>query len=374
MHAAVFRGPNKITVEEVKFPSYSSHKGKKNNEEVVLKVNACGVCTYDSRVYRNGHPKVVPPIILGHEICGEINKTITTTTIPNTISSGSSSTRVVVSPVVPCLNCYYCNNKQYNLCINLKEIGSSINGGFAEYIKIPREILQIGGLIPVPDNLSDEEATLLEPLACCLNGFLHIDTNMDTYRVAKKETFCVVIVGDGPIGLLHLQLSKLLLPYAKTIVVGKVPARIQKARSLGADAVIVATNNNDTYVKITTNEVFQATNGIGANLVVVATSNTAALDLALKVANKNSKINIFAGMPKETKISLDSNWLHYNQIAITGSFSSTPAMLHKAARLAANRQVDLSKMITHRYSLDNIEEALLATERYYGLRVVINKF
>ena len=79
-------------------------------------------------------------------------------------------------------------------------------------------------------------------------------------------------------------------------------------------------------------------------------------------------------MPKGTKISLDSNWLHYNQIAITGSFSSTPAMLHKAARLATNRQVDLSKLITHRYSLDNIEEALLATEKYYGLRVVINKF
>jgi L-iditol 2-dehydrogenase len=137
-------------------------------------------------------------------------------------SSNSSSTRVVVSPVVPCLNCYYCNNnKQYNLCINLKEIGSSINGGFAEYIKVPKEILQIGGLIPVPDNLSDEEATLLEPLTCCLNGFSHMGMNTDMHTVTKKEgTFSVVILGDGPIGLLHLQLSKLLFPYAQTIVVG----------------------------------------------------------------------------------------------------------------------------------------------------------
>jgi L-iditol 2-dehydrogenase len=290
-------------------------------------------------------------------------------------TSNNSSTRVVVSPAVPCLNCYYCNNKQYNLCTNLKEIGSSINGGFAEYVKVPKEILQIGGLVSIPDNLSDEEATLLEPLACCLNGFSHMGISTDMHIVTKKErAFSVVILGDGPIGLLHLQLSKLLLPYAKTVVVGKVPARIQKAKSLGADAVIVAANNNDNDVKITTDEVFQATNGIGANLVVIATSNPAALDLALKVASKNSKINIFAGMPKGTKISLDSNWLHYNQIAITGSFSSTPAILHKAARLAANRQVDLSKLITHRYLLDNIQEALLATEKYYGLRVVINKF
>jgi L-iditol 2-dehydrogenase len=370
MQAAIFKGPNRITVEEVKIPGYSYYNRIEDDKEAVLKVNACGVCAYDSRVYRNGHPKVIPPMILGHEICGEFKKTMTANT-PNMIINNGSSRRVVVSPAVPCLNCYYCNNKQYNLCINLKEIGSSVNGGFAEYIKVPREILQVGGLIPVPDNLSDEEATLLEPLSCCLSGFSHIDIN----TVAKKEAiFSVVILGDGPIGLLHLQLSKLLLPHAKTIVVGKVPARIQKAKSLGADATIVAANNNDNDVKITADEVFQATNGIGANLVVVTTSNPAALDVALKVASKNSKINVFAGMPKETRISLDPNWLHYNQISVTGSFSSTPAMLHKAARLAANRQVDLSKIITHRYSLDNIQEALLATEKYYGLRVVINKF
>jgi L-iditol 2-dehydrogenase len=160
------------------------------------------------------------------------------------------------------------------------------------------------------------------------------------------------------------------------ITVEEVPARIQKAKSLGVNATIDAANDNDNDndVKITADEVFQVTNGIGANLVVVTTNNPAVLDVALKVASKNSKINVFAGMPKETRISLDPNWLHYNQISVTGSFSSTPAMLHKEARLAANRQVDLSKIITHRYSLDNIQEALLATEKYYGLRVVINKF
>jgi L-iditol 2-dehydrogenase len=131
MQAAIFRGPNRITVEEVKFPSYSYYYRKENNKEIVLKVNACGVCAYDSRMYRGGHPKVIPPIILGHEVCGEFNKTITTTNIPNmnTIigssnsnsNSSNSSARVVVSPAVPCLNCYYCNIKQYNLCINLKE-------------------------------------------------------------------------------------------------------------------------------------------------------------------------------------------------------------------------------------------------------------
>ena len=135
--------------------------------------------------------------------------------------------------------------------------------------------------------------------------------------------------------------------------------------------------------KETSDNILEFTDGIGANVVIVATSNPAALDLAIKVAAKNSKINIFAGMPKKnnnrnntnnTAVPIDPNWLHYNQISITGSFSSTPSMLYEAARLASTKKVDLTKIVTHRYSLSNIEEAILATEKYYGLRAVINRF
>jgi L-iditol 2-dehydrogenase len=137
--------------------------------------------------------------------------------------------------------------------------------------------------------------------------------------------------------------------------------------------------------KETSDNILDFTDGIGANVVIVATSNPAALDLAIKIAAKNSIINIFAGMPKENSNSnnknsknntvlIDPNWLHYNQISITGSFSSTPSMLYEAARLASTKKVDLTKIVTHRYSLSNIEEAILATENYYGLRAVINRF
>src|SRR5713101_2637636 len=161
MHAAVFYGPDNIVNEEVYY-NYNDKKGG-----VSLRVNACTVCGYDARVYRNGHQKVTPPVILGHEICGEIDKDVVVTNTANnvrtqtTIKAGS---RVAVSPIIACLNCKYCYNKEYNLCINLKEIGSSINGGFAEYVRIPEQILRIGGIVSVPDNLSDEEAALLEPL------------------------------------------------------------------------------------------------------------------------------------------------------------------------------------------------------------------
>jgi L-iditol 2-dehydrogenase len=379
MRAAVFYGPNKIAVEDIKF----NHDCDSDEEgKILLKVNACAVCGYDVRVFRNGHKKVIPPIILGHELCGEIQKTViaTTTMMTNnkekeiTIKKG---TRVAVSPILPCLNCRYCQNQLYNLCVNLREIGSTIDGGFAEYVKIPKKILQIGGLVPVPDNLSNEEAALLEPLACCLNGFFHIGGSSSTAVIKERS---VVIIGDGPIGLLHLQLSKL-YGAAKTIMVGKIPARIQKAKAMGADRTVFVTNDSEEEQQDKNlYNILDFTDGIGADIVIVATSNPKALDFAMKVAGKNSKINVFAGMSSPNQannnndISLDPNWLHYNQISITGSFSSTPSMLREAARLASDREIDLSKVISHQYSLTNIEEAILATEKYYGLRVIINKF
>jgi L-iditol 2-dehydrogenase len=347
MLAAIFHSPNVITVEERQLP--------KSKNGTLIRVSACAVCGYDARVFRNGHQKVKPPVILGHELCGEILETVNTHN-GKVIQSG---TRVAVSPIISCLNCRYCNNKQYNLCTNLREIGSTVDGGFAEYVKIPEQTLQIGGIVPIPAGLTNEEAALIEPLACCINGF----SQMGKINCESRVT----IIGDGPIGLLHLQLSKLY--GAKAIMVGKNVERIGKAKSIGADEVIFANN-----LKQTREDILQYTNGIGANAIIIATSNSAALNLATAIASKGSKINIFGGMPKETKISIDPNWLHYNQISLIGSFSSTPNMLQEAARLAAKKHVDLAKIISHRFSLDHIEEAIGVTEKYYGLRAIINRF
>ncbi len=345
MQAAVFYGPNNLVVEEKKF----TH----DKNETVLKVDACAVCGYDTRVYRNGHKKVKSPLVLGHEICGEALQDINAE--DGVIRSG---TRVAISPVIPCLCCKFCHKHEYNLCDNLKEIGSTVDGGFAEYVKIPQSIIKIGGLVRVPDNLKSEEAALLEPLACCLNGFSQLK------KIEPESS--VLIIGDGPIGLLHLQLSKILY-HAKTAVVGKIPSRIHKARSMGADAAFMFEDG-------TIDDVLSFTEGYGANLIVVATSNPEALSFATKVASKNSNINIFSGFPNGYGFSPDPNWLHYNQVSITGSFSSTPEMLQKATRLVSDGKIDLSKIITHRYSLDDIKQAILATEEFQGLRIVIDRF
>jgi L-iditol 2-dehydrogenase len=379
MRAAVFYGPGNIANEEVycdfrHTPKEAVRSSTRTEGDILLTVKACAVCGYDVRVYRNGHQKVAPPIILGHEICGQINKDIVVADsicsdekhgIRRSIKAGE---RVVVSPIIPCLKCVYCHFGQYNLCLKLREIGSSINGGFAEFIKIPQEVLKIGGLVRVPDNLSDEEAALLEPLACCLNGLYHMSP-----LIRKNEQGTVAIIGDGPIGLLHLQLVRNIY-YGNTVVIGRISERLQQAKSMGANAIVPFAS--DAEFDRSLENALALTDGVGFNVIIVATSNPVALNFALKIASKNSCINIFAGMPKVANafFSLDPNFLHYNQISITGSFSSTPCTLMQAVKLASKGEINLSKLVTHEYQLQDIIKAILATEKYQGLRMVINRF
>jgi L-iditol 2-dehydrogenase len=168
-------------------------------------------------------------------------------------------------------------------------------------------------------------------------------------------------------GLIHLQLFKR-LSSSRVVIVGKVPLRMEKARKMSADAVFA-------YSRDTAPDVLGfAGSSSGAGVIVIATSNPVAFELATKVSARNSKINVFAGMPSGQTFLLDANWLHYNQVSVTGTFSSTPKMLREATRIASEKTIDLSTIVTHKYSLPEIQEAIEVTEKYHGLRAVINKF
>ena len=353
MNAAVFFGPSRISMRQVALTSH-----KQNTKIPLLRVRACAVCGYDVRVFRNGHDKVTPPIVLGHEICAE---TVDDLRLPNDnlIHAG---TRVAISPLIPCLNCTYCLRGMFNLCKTLREIGSSVNGGFAEYVQIPDTTLRIGGIVPVPNTMRDEEASLIEPLSCCINGL----SRLDMRNIDKDHTVC--IIGDGPIGLIHLRLFGLI--GGRTIVVGRIDSRMKAAKSMGADAVLPVNDNPE----LTTRVVSDLTNGIGANTIIVAASNPSALTLATKIASKNAQISLFAGMPKDASFALDANLLHYNQISVIGNFSATPDSMRQAIKLVSDNRINLTEVISHYYSLSDIEDALAATESFRGLRIVINRF
>ena len=346
-HSAVFSGPKNFKIMDLPI-------SRKDND-LLLKTMSCAVCGYDVRVFREGHKKVRPPIVLGHEICA---RTINNLSLPNGQVIPEDK-RVIVSPLIPCLNCHHCNAGHFNSCDNLNEIGSSINGGFADYITIPSNNLLINGIIPIEDNILDDEASLIEPLSCCLNAHLN-------FNIPISGEF-VIIIGDGPIGLIHLQISKLY--GAKTIVVGKIPSRLSEAKSIGADLVLLNNEANESVKKI-----WDYSYRRGGKLIIVATSNPEGIDLALKLAGKNSLINLFAGTSKNKILTIDPNLLHYNQITISGSFSSTPKVMKKAMNLVHEQKIDLKRLITHRFALDEIDKAFAATEGYNGFRSVINSF
>ena len=346
-HSAVFSGPRNFEIKDLPMTS--------KNCNVLLKTLSCAVCGYDVRVFKEGHKKVRPPIVLGHEICA---RTLETLSLPNG-QIIAEDRRVIVSPLIPCLKCHHCNAGHFNCCNKLNEIGSSVNGGFADYINIPENNILINGIVPIESNINDDEASLIEPLSCCLNAYLNINNSVrDEY---------VIIIGDGPIGLIHLQISKLF--GAKTIVVGKIPSRLKEAKSIGADMILL---NNDAEESIRT--IWDYTYEKGGKLIIVATSNPDAIDLALKVAGKNSLINVFAGISKNKFVNIDPNLLHYNQITLSGSFSSTPNLMKKAVDLVHDQKINLRRLVTHRFSLDEIDKAFSITEDYGGLRSVINSF
>jgi L-iditol 2-dehydrogenase len=346
-YSAVFSGPKNFQVKDLPISDEDS--------KVLLKTLSCAVCGYDVRVFKEGHKKVRPPIVLGHEICA---RTLDTLRLP-TNQIIPEDTRVIVSPLIPCLNCHHCSTGRFNSCNNLKEIGSSVNGGFAYYLNIPQNNILINGIIPIPNNIHDDEASLIEPLSCCLNAHLN-------FNIPIRDEF-VIIIGDGPIGLIHLQISKLY--GAKTIVVGKIPSRLNEAKSIGADVILL---NNDPDESIRT--IWDYTYEKGAKLIIVATSDPEAIVLALKVAGKNSLISLFAGISKNKILRIDPNLLHYNQITLSGSFSSTPNVMKKAMDLVHEQKINLSRLITHRFSLDEIDKAFRITESHGGLRSIINSF
>lgn len=357
MKAAIFESPNNISIVERQI--WEPPKGFQ-----LLKVLSCSVCSYDVRVYRTGSFKVKPPIILGHEISAE-----TTSAYKGKNIKLKPNTRVCIYPIIPCLQCWYCENSLYNLCSNLTEIGSTINGGFAGYILIPNKMFEIGGVVPIPDNISNEEASLIEPLACCINGINQVKLP----NINKNIT----IIGDGPIGIMQLKLLLLKFPDSKIEVIGKIPKRLKIAKKAGAtNAILFDKKEKDTEK----NKIKYSEKNESPNLVFVSNNNSKSLDFALNMVNRNGQLVIFSGIknigdPQSKKmISVDPNVIHYNQMTITGSFSSVPANLRTAIDLVSTDKINLKDLVTHRYSLDNLLSAIKSTEEFKGMKAVINKF
>ncbi|MDP4092136.1 MAG: zinc-dependent dehydrogenase [Bacillota bacterium] len=328
MKAAVVYGKNDIRVEDYPTP-------KAGSGEITVKIKASGICATDVKtLLGQGLPKELPTI-LGHEVVGEIYE------MGEGVKGFNLGERVAVYPIAVCGECYYCKNGHHNLCLKEFGLGHGINGGFAEYVKLPAQIINIGGVIKIPDELSYEKAVIAEPLSC---GIAALRKN----RVKPGDR--VVIVGSGPMGLIHLKVSK--WAGATVIMADVLDKRLKIAKQMGADYCINVSEAN------LEEELRKITGGTGAEVVITSLGIPKVIEDSYRLVRNGGILNIFGGPPAGQPITLDPRWVHYGEITITGSFASTPDDFKKALELIASGEIIVEDMISDRFTLDNMLDAV----------------
>lgn len=341
MLALKLYGKENLKVEDVEKP-------RLGRSEAILKVKATTICATDIKAYSYGG-RTKLPIILGHEFAGDICEA----------SEGLESyigKKVTANPNVFCGKCEYCLSGEHVLCPNRYAIGIDVDGSFGEYVRIPSQAFQVGCVHEIPENMSYEEAALVEPLSACFRG---------QTKLGVKPGDVVTVIGSGPIGLMHLKLAKLF--GASKVIMSEVSEhRIKMAERMGADHVV-----NPLKVDIE-KKILELTSGRGSDAVMVAVGSPHAQRDALKVVRKGGRINFFAGLPAGIEqVSIDTNIIHYKQITVLGTSMSTPHEFKRTLDVVASGLVDVKPLITHRFELKNGLKAFSVAMKAEGLKVAL---
>jgi L-iditol 2-dehydrogenase len=336
MKAQVFRGVNNLSYEEVPQPELAA-------DEVLVKVKVVGLCQSD--IKKILYPLYEPPRIFGHETAGEI------ALVGADVRDYRVGQRVVVMHHIPCMHCAYCLNENYSMCDVYKNVTTTAGfapsgGGFADYVKVPGHIVRNGGLIPIPDAVSYERASFVEPTNCCLKA---------VKKAQIKAGDTVLVTGAGPIGLMFIMLCKYF--GAKPIATDLIPARVQKALEVGATAAFDA-RDPDLAAKI-----HALTGDMGVDVSLLAVPSDKAFFQALDCTRKGGKILFFAEFPDAVEIPINPNLLYRREIDLMGSYSSSFRCQALSADIVFNNAIDIDALISDRYHLQDLDQAVdLATK------------
>ncbi|MCT7977382.1 zinc-dependent dehydrogenase [Laspinema olomoucense] len=331
MKAQVFRGVNQLSYEDIPLPELSS-------DEVLVQVRVVGLCQSDIKKIR--YPLYEPPRIFGHETAGVISA------VGEAVTGWQVGQRVVVMHHIPCMHCTYCLNENFSMCEVYKNITTTAGfapsgGGFAEYVKVPGHIVRNGGLIPIPDSVTFEQASFVEPTNCCLKA-------VKKARVEPGQT--VLITGAGPIGLMFVMLVKYF--GARAIATDLLPSRLEKASELGAEAAFDARNPD------LASQVKERTGGMGVDTSILAVPSEKAFFQALDCTRKGGKILFFAEFPDEVEIPLNPNILYRREIDLMGSYSSSYRVQGLATDIVFNKRIDVDKLVSDKYPLKELAAAV----------------
>lgn len=338
--AAVLQSSNNLSVKEMQRP-------RPGQNEVLVKVMACGVCPTDVRKYMGLSSLPGYPFILGHEAAGVIAG------LGENVSGEEYQVgdRVVLEPVITCGICKNCKNGNTAFvgvasCLNYGIFGITVDGGFREYAQVPKNIVN-----KMPDGLSFHEAALAEPVACCLNA-------VEKAELKIAET--VLVIGAGFMGLTHMELAK--LKGAKVIISDVKDERLEVARSLGADMVV---NPKTEDVK---EKILEFNNGEMVDAVMCTVGGNVAFKQGIDVLGHGGRLVIVGGTYPPENICLDPNHIHYEQLKIMGTVSYTNGGFAQTLKLLADGKLSTSVLQSELVPLENLEQAFKDVVDAKGLR------
>jgi L-iditol 2-dehydrogenase len=330
MPAAVYRGANRLSLETVPVPEIT-------DRELLVRVHTCGVCGTDLKKIELG--LVAPPRIFGHEIAGTVVRA------GKLVTKFAPGDRVAVYHHVPCRDCFYCRKKLFSQCAHYRRTGTTAGfepagGGFAAYVRVMDWIVE-SGTIAIPDDVSFEEASFLEPLNTCLKA-------LETAVLQAGEV--VVIFGQGPVGLLLMQAA--IQKGAVVVGLDFIRRRLEISRELGAQ---YALKPNDADLEPT---IAKLTEGRGADLAMVATADARAVSAAQDLVRRGGRVLLFANTVPGEVIPVDVSRICVEEKQLIGSYSSSVELDEKVADLIFTRKINVARLVSHCFPLERFAEAI----------------
>ncbi|MEE8440197.1 MAG: alcohol dehydrogenase catalytic domain-containing protein [Spirochaetia bacterium] len=344
MKAARLFGKQDIRYVEVARP----HAGP---GEIILRTKAASVCGTDVRFFSNGRPGVDEghPITLGHELSGIVDE------VDSDAAGYESGMRVAVAPNFGCGLCDFCVSGQSHLCNMTEAIGVTIDGAFAEFVRIPVAAVRQGNVVEIPEQLSFEEAALAEPLSCVYNAY---------ERIGIHPGEVVLIIGSGPIGIMHAKVA-LMAGAAKVFLNDVNAARLEQAKSIEPRLEVLQSSG-------LTEEIARRTDGRMCDLVITAAGVAAAQQMSFGLAGVNGRIMFFGGLPKgESVVELDTNEIHYKQLTVSGTTRQSLRQYRKCMQLMSDGILDIGAVITARRPMSELKNILRSVGNDDNLKTAV---
>jgi L-iditol 2-dehydrogenase len=343
MKAAVYQGPGRIELCERPDP-------EPRPDNLIADVICCAICGSDLKLAVRGNPRFSTGRIIGHELVGTLCH------VGNDIDGFEPGERITLATTVGCGDCAYCRLGLSNLCEDAVRIGSDSDGAFAPQVPIPGIAAQYGNVVKVPEEVPAEQAALSEPLSCAINA-----QKLAGLQSGQR----VVIIGGGPLGVLHAQVA-LATGASRVMVTQRSEPRLSMLRQM--DGIMAIDGGNEDVAQSVRSE----TDGLGADVVIVCGPTPEAHRQALDLTRKGGTVSLFASLPPdEALVDFNSRDIHYGERRIVGSSDSRPEHVRKAVRLLAEGRLDVEPVITHRLPLEKMQHGLELMKKKESLKVLL---